>query len=245
MEETALAETLKKNIINNYPQSRYAQILMNPLAILEHNNQGPQARYKVLYDAFELEDYQKVIKECELDILRFEGDDIVPKLELLKTSAKGRLYGFEAYKEGLSYIALNFPNNSEGKKAQKLIDNDLKSMENEAFEKDSPGGNFKTIFQFRSSDLEVINEFKSKLNIAIKKEDVFQLSLSEDIYDINTTFVVVHGLKSIDGAMGFTEILNIEIPEIVDKSYFAISSSNYKTLQIHKNLGAYLELIKN
>ena len=245
LEETALAETLKKNIINNYPQSRYAQILMNPLAILEHNNQSPQARYKVLYDAFELEDYQKVIKECELDILRFEGDDIVPKLELLKTSAKGRLYGFEAYKEGLSYIALNFPNNSEGKKAQKLIDNDLKSMENEAFEKDSLGGNFKTIFQFPSSDLEVINEFKSKLNIAIKKEDIFQLSLSEDIYDINTTFVVVHGLKSIDGAMGFTEILNIEIPEIVDKSYFAISSSNYKTLQIHKNLGAYLELIKN
>jgi hypothetical protein len=45
--------------------------------------------------------------------------------------------------------------------------------------------------------------------------------------------------------MGFTEILNIEIPEIVDKSYFAISSSNYKTLQIHKNLGAYFELIKN
>ncbi|MBK86121.1 MAG: hypothetical protein CMC86_02840 [Flavobacteriaceae bacterium] len=245
LEETTLAETLKHNIINNYPESRYAQILMNPLAVLENNNQSPQSRYKILYDAFELEDYQKVIKECELDILRFEGDDIVPKLELLKTSAKGRLYGFETYKEGLSYIALNYPNNSEGKKAQKLIDNDLKSMENETFEEDSLGVNFKTIFQFPSSDVEVINEFKSKLNIAIEKEDIFQLSLSEDIYDINTTFVVVHGLKSINGAMGFTEILNIEIPEIVDKSYFAISSSNYKTLQIHKNLGAYLELIKN
>ena len=245
LKETTLAETLKHNIINNYPESRYAQILMNPLAVLENNNQSPQSRYKILYDAFELEDYQKVIKECELDILRFEGDDIVPKLELLKTSAKGRLYGFETYKEGLSYIALNYPNNSEGKKAQKLIDNDLKSMENETFEEDSLGVNFKTIFQFPSSDVEVINEFKSKLNIAIEKEDIFQLSLSEDIYDINTTFVVVHGLKSINGAMGFTEILNIEIPEIVDKSYFAISSSNYKTLQIHKNLGAYLELIKN
>jgi len=37
--------------------------------------------------------------------------------------------------------------------------------------------------------------------------------------------------------------LEVESDEILSKSYFAISSANYKTLQIHKNLDSYLELL--
>ena len=47
------------------------------------------------------------------------------------------------------------------------------------------------------------------------------------------------------GALGFAELLEIETAEITDKPFFAISSTNYKTLQIHKNLEKYLKEIKN
>ena len=37
-------------------------------------------------------DYERVISDCELDILAFEGEEIVPKLELLKTIANALFY---------------------------------------------------------------------------------------------------------------------------------------------------------
>ena len=60
----------------------------------------------------------------------------------------------------------------------------------------------------------------------VEDEDVLQLSVSEDIYNINTTFVVVHGLKSINGAKGFTALIDEQENEIFKRPFFAISSEN-------------------
>jgi hypothetical protein len=54
---------------------------------------------------------------------------------------------------------------------------------------------------------------------------------------------VVHGLKSVQGAFGFAEILKNKNDFIISKPFFGISSKNYQTVQIHKNLEAYLETI--
>ncbi len=244
-ERTDLANGIKQSIISDYPSSQYAQILLNPSAILEGDSQSPKARYKNLFEAFEAAKYQQVVDGCNLEIVRFEGDDIVPKLELLKASALGRLEGLSAYTARLNYIALNHPNSPEGKEAQDLLQNFLKTLENESFQTATSGNNFKTIFQFSNKETESIEALKTALNSAILDEEVFNLSLSEDVYDLNTTFVVIHGLKSMSGALGFAELLDIETAKITDKPYFAISSTNYKTLQIHKNLEKYLKEIKN
>ena len=120
-----LATQIKDEIIRDYPTSRYAQILKNPAAVLAGDEKGPEDVYKALFEKFEASAYQEVIDSCANEIIRFEGDEIVPKFELLKTSAKGRIYGFGEYKEGLNYIALNYPNSPEGKQAQELINNVL------------------------------------------------------------------------------------------------------------------------
>ena len=244
-ERPELANQIKQSIISDYPSSQYAQILLNPSAVLEGDSQSPKARYKNLFEAFEAAKYQQVVDGCNLEIVRFEGDDIVPKFELLKASALGRLEGLSAYTARLNYIALNHPNSPEGKEAQDLLENFLKTLENESFQTATSGNNFKTIFQFSNKETESIEALKTALKAAILEEEVFNLSLSEDVYDLNTTFVVIHGLKSMSGALGFAELLEIETAEITDKPFFAISSTNYKTLQIHKNLEKYLKEIKN
>ena len=85
-----------------------------------------------------------------------------------------------------------------------------------------------------------INEFIKKLNEEIEQIKYFDLSSSVDVYNNTTTFVVVHGLKSIEGAKGFGELLKERKSKIV-RPYFAISSPNYEILQRHKNLSEYLE----
>ena len=181
---------------------------------------------------------------------RFEGDDIVAKFEILKASAKGRLYGFEAYREGVNYIALTYPNTEEGKKAQELLQDAIPVLAKKEFLADDKAQKFNVIYQFDNNTDEDIDEFIKILDEEVAKVDYFDLTTSKDIYDENTTFVVVHGLKSIEGANGFAQILQSEekdkrgrkVKPKITKPYFAISSTNYAIIQRHKNLNAYLKL---
>lgn len=244
------AEAIKMAIISEYPDSRYAEILLNPQSELSKDENSPEAIYTKLYNQFEKEEYAAVIAEAETQIKRLEGDDFVPKFEILKASAKGRLYGFEAYKEGIDYIALTYVNTEVGKKAQDIITNAFPVLSKKEFVADTIAGKFNVIFQFENNTGEDIEAFIQTLDEEVAKIKYFDLTTSKDVYDENTTFVVVHGLKSIGGANGFAELLKSEekdkrgrvIKPKITRPYFAISSPNYAIIQRHKNLNAYLEL---
>jgi len=244
------AEAMKKAIITDYPNSRYAEILLNPQSELSKDENSPEAIYTKLYKQFENEEYTEVITQAEIQIKRLEGDDFVPKFEILKASAKGRLYGFEAYKDGINYIALTYANTEEGKKAEDIITNALPVLAKKEFIADDVAEKFNVIFQFENNSGEDVEAFIKILDEEVAKIKYFDLKTSKDVYDENTTFVVVHGLKSIGGANGFGELLKSEekdkrgrpIKPKITRPYFAISSPNYAVIQRHKNLNTYLEL---
>ena len=62
------------------------------------------------------------------------------------------------------------------------------------------------------------------------------------LYEVitNTTFIVVHGFKNIEGARGLGDLLK-ERKSKITRQYFAISSPNYEIVQMHKNLDEYLK----
>lgn len=233
----------KADIIKNHPDSRYAEILLNPESALLNNENSPETLYNNLFAQFESGEYQQVIEGCDLQIVRLDGDQIIPKLELLKVTAKARLFGFESYKKGLNFVALNYPSSIEGKKAARMYETVIPQLESAEFVQDSTQTNFKTIFKFETSESDEIKTFEQTLSTAIEDVDYFKLSVSKDRYDTNTIFVVVHGLKSVQGAFGFVEILKDKNDLEISKPFFGISSKNYQTVQIHKNLEAYLETI--
>ena len=232
----------KNDIIENHPESRYAEILLNPESTLLNNENSPETRYNKLYAQFESGAYQEVIDGCDVQIIRLDGQEIVPKLELLKVTSKARLFGFEAYKEGLNFVALNYPSSIEGKKAAQMYETIIPELESQEFVQDSTQTNFKAIFKFEISESDEINALVEALNTAVEEVDYLNQTISKDRYDTNTIFVVVHGLKSAQGALAFVQLLEKDGIEI-SKPYFEISSKNYQTVQIHKNLEAYLNTI--
>ncbi|EDP69566.1 TPR domain protein [Flavobacteriales bacterium ALC-1] len=244
------AETIKSDIIKNYSDSRYAEILLNPQAELSKDENSPEVIYTRLYRQFENENYAEVITEAETQIKRLEGDDFAPKFEILKASAKGRLFGFDAYKESIDYIALTYPNTEEGKKAQDLLKNAIPVLAKKEFVADDKAKKFNVIYRFDNNSGEDIDAFIKILDEEVAKIRYFDLKTSKDLYDENTTFVVVHGLKSIEGASGFAQLLQTDekdnkgrpVKPKITKEYFAISSPNYAIIQRHKNLNAYLKL---
>jgi len=234
------AEMAKNDIINQHPDSRYAAILLNPNVVLPEDENSPENLYEGLYRQFEEEHYEAVIEGADKYISMFDGEDIVPKYEYLKAVAKARLYGFESYKEALNFIALNYPNSPEGKKAEQMLQTTIPILANNTFKEDSTEKNFKLIFQFSNAAEDDITAFYEKLTKVTTKFGGLDLSTSTDFYNKSTKFVVVHGLNSLEGALGFAEILKERKDDKITKESFAISSPNYQIVQIHKNLDAYL-----
>ena len=243
LEFKRLQARAKNDIIENHPDSRYAEILLNPESALLNTENSPETRYNNLYAQFESGNYQDVIDGCDIQIIRLDGDEIVPKLELLKVTSKARLFGFEAYKEGLNFVALNYPSSIEGKKAAQMYETVIPALENQEFVQDSTQTNFKLIFKFETIETDESIALEGVLKAAIEGVDYFNYTVSRDRYDTNTIFVVVHGLKSVQGALGFVGILENKNDLKISKPFFGISSKNYQTVQIHKNVETYLETI--
>ena len=240
-----LAETMKQNIIDNHPDSRYTEILLNPQAILAQEEDSPEAKYSRLYKLYEDQRFLDVITGTEKEINALAGEPIVPKFEMLKANAIGRLQGFEQFKEALNYVALNYPNNAQGKKAQEIIENQLPKLEAKEFnmEDGAPvSGNWKVVFPFkRHADEE------SKALMEVIEKSIADLRyknrVSKDIYNLEEQFIIVHDFKSREFALGYIELLKNNKEYRIDRENFVILSANYKIIQVHKNLPEYKNTI--
>ncbi|MCD2258213.1 hypothetical protein KWG70_03225 [Psychroserpens sp. XSD401] len=234
------ANAMKADIVSNYPDSRYAKILLNPRSEFAKDENSPESLYEGLFGKFGNQEYAEVISKADQYITEFEGDPMVPKFEILKASANGRLNGFEAYKKGVNFIALTYPNSEEGKQAQEIMKTVIPILAKKEFVSNDTAKHFNVLYPFNINEKDQIEDFVKELNEAISKINYFDLSTSIDVYDTNTLFVVVHGLTSAQGASGFAEILE-ESKHKIDRNFYSISSPNYEIVQRHKNLNEYLE----
>jgi len=112
----------KNDITTNYSESRYAKIILNPTeAISEDAASSSETEYAALYHEYEEEKFESVIEKSTIAIGKYEGQQIVPKFELLKSYAIGKKDGILAFREALEFIVANYLNTEEGKKALEVL----------------------------------------------------------------------------------------------------------------------------
>ena len=241
------ASIAKTDIISNYPESRYATILNNPELASAKDDNSPESLYEALYHKYENQEYLEVISKSEEYINTFDGEPIVPKLELLKGSATGRLYGFEAYSKAINFIAVTYANTEEGIQAQDIETNVLPKLASTEFvqENDSIANNYKLVFKFENPKPDEVASFQKTLDEVLKNIKYYSLKSSVDVYNQITTFVIVHGLKNAQVAKTFNQLLTKEDNKKIKEPHFVITSTNYQIIQIHKNLDAYLNTGNN
>lgn len=230
----------KNDILTNYADTRYAEILRNPNTQLATDESSPEYKYKELYKDFEDQKYAEVIDLCDEYITLYHGTEIVPKFELLKATAIGKQDGFEAYKAALNFVSLNYANTEEGRQAQDIFTNQLPKLELTRFTCGENDDQWKLIYTFAKKDRKEAEKLKETLDKAIAELKYSDIKTSIDYYNSELDFVVIHGLKSELGARGFGQILNEKKEYKVKNPYFEICSPNYKRVQIHKNLDDYL-----
>lgn len=121
--ENPKASVLREEIVTKYKDSKYAQILLNPSEFIANASENsPEKEYASVFYAYKSELFDEVIEKCNLSIVKFEGQTIVAKFELLKAYAIGQRDGIAAFKEALDFVAMNYPNTEEGAKAIEVIE---------------------------------------------------------------------------------------------------------------------------
>lgn len=237
--DPAKAEIYKQQILTEYPDSRYAEIIRNP-SLYDDNSQSPEAVYASLYTQYENGELRKVQALTEEYIDRYTGEDIVSKFELLKANIAGRLEGIEEYKKALNFVSLNYPNSEEGKNAELLLKTDIPVLEKLTF--GGPAMSWKVIFKFDNPDDPKLKALKEKVAKYIKEGLNNRITMSQDVYTTGTDFLVLHGFNSKLAAQDAVSVLKDYKKYKVAETPVIISSEDYKVVMVKKNFTEYLAL---
>ena len=133
----------KDEIVNNYPDSKYSKIILNPDEVLSFTNEEktPEGFYNDVYCDYDYEHYNRALEKTEKALKQFEDLPIIPKFELLKAYLLMKTQGKDAFREALDFVALSYPNTEEGKHAVKILSgfnkNPTKTNKNNTIEKKS------------------------------------------------------------------------------------------------------------
>ena len=233
------AEAMKNKIISLYPDSRYAQILKNPNDPENSVNQSPDAAYNTIFKIYENGQYIRVLEELDLAINQFTGEDIIPKMELLKASTIGKLKGLAEYKAALNFVALNYPNSKEGKNAELLLSTDIPVLERLKFYQVKPDS-WKIIFKVSNVDSPATKKLLDKVKKFTSERTADKLKASVDVYTMTENFIVIHGIGSEQRAKDILSILRDYKDYKITEEANIISNENYSIVQIKKNLAEYL-----
>lgn len=234
------ALAMKARIIAEFPESRYAQILNNPQDQLAEDSDSPKAVYEALFKQYREGNFKEVLVKIESAIERFTGEEIVPKLELLKANLVGKLKGLDEYQQALNYVALNYPNVEEGRTAEKMIRVNLPKLRALQLGK-YESSNWKILYQTKDFDDKNTKILREKITKFIKERSLDKLSISMDIYTMTDNFVVIHGMKSEEYAKGIASILKEFKEYKIQDVPIIISTENYTVVQIKKNLQDYID----
>ena len=232
------ALAMKSKIVSQFPDSRYAQIITNP----NDSNQttsSPDVAYNSLYKEYESGLYRESLVKVETDIEQFTGEEILPKFELLKANLIGKLKGLEEYKKALNYVALTYPNSDEGKQTEVFISEKMSYLESLSFNSETPNS-WKVVFPINFPEDKNVKILVDKITKFTNERTVEKLTFSNDVYNLDKNFIVIHGIKSKESAVGIAQVLkDYKEYKIADVSYI-ISNENYKVVQIKKNSEDYL-----
>mgnify|MGYP005989067977 FL=1 len=117
----------KAIILNKYPETTFAQIILNPNEKLKEGKKEDAVleKYKEIYYIFKENKFEEVVKEIDSFLPTISNSNLIPKFALLKALSIGKYESKEAYKKALQFVAVSYATKEEGVKAKEIL-NQLK-----------------------------------------------------------------------------------------------------------------------
>lgn len=120
---TEKATVYKNLILTEFPDTKFAQILLNPNAETKEEvaENEIEKQYKELYYLYKDSKYEELIPKIDAILPSISNSEFLPKFELLKVYAIGKSKDKESYKKALEFVVVNYGTSEEGKKAKEIV----------------------------------------------------------------------------------------------------------------------------
>ncbi len=220
----------RNQILANYPQSDYAKMIRNPVALAQTKEENKV----VLANAKELltkQDYIAIIAKSEQQIPLLTDKVLQAEWAMLRAISLGRLDGLDAYKEALTVLVQTYPKTESASTAKAQLDG-FEVYDNLTAEDDEKA---KLVFVRTPEDRKQSEEDQKWIEQWIDMQGIVgQLRVSIDVFDRNTETLVVHGFSSEASAGKARNLMKVSNPGLVETKNIVILTSNYRNALISK-----------
>lgn len=256
----ASKETNKNSLINNYPNSEFTQLILNPnkLADQEKKEQVANQKYELIYQTYASGDYQKTIQEINELEPESMSKSLAPRFSLLSDFAKGNLYGKDSLIDNLrktqsQYMGTQVANEIDlilgkfDREEKKLLKAKTDSLNKEKAFKltKSESHYFVLIYSNETVKSEDISTGISNFNTAYFKN--LNLSVKTIAWSETENALIVKPLNSEKDYYQYYTTVKANF--LKDKNnigdlYFNVSKTNYGKLFKYKDIVGYADYFK-
>ena len=226
------AEQYYKRIVSNHPESPYAKILSNPEEFGQSDFQTPENVYQSLVKIYQKGDFDQLAEKAESFRVLLSGTPVQPKFDLLMANYQGRLKGRQEWENALKIIVLKYPESPEAIKAQEMVQQikatDSLQKNNKIYL------NYKWIFAFKIKDTASLKKTKTKLQVALEETPDTRWFLSEDRFDQDQIYLVLHGIRNRRKLNEWKKRFDEGEQEILNTNNFVVLSADYKKMLLDK-----------
>ena len=231
------SKQFKEQLVEKYPETTFAKILINPKNYSLDGIQTPETQYVRLYKKFQAQEFETVIEEAEALIVINSGSEYEAKLKLLKANSIGRLNGVAPWKVALKEVIDNYPKAIEGKYAQDLLTQI--NVSNDLEEQGKKFKNYKWVFPFSKKDTIQTDLFYSTFSKEVNGY-MRRWNVSYDSYDKDYNFIVVHGIRNRNNINTWIKSKGKDAEDFKKTNYFVVLAHNYRKLIKNKTWKAIL-----
>jgi hypothetical protein len=248
----AKSDYYKNLLLNNFPDSPYAKIILDPnyLANLNQKTKQVEDYYKTTFGYYQSGSYDTVIAMVSIVDSLYKENNLKPKFALLNAFAIGKTQDVKTYKEALASIAETYPGDEVKTKAQEILDflensdtKEVRILSNVADFDYLPNDGHYFMLMFENKEIKT----NDVTNVIAKWNDVNRsledLKINSLILKDNTTTVVVKSFKNMKTAKDYLKAITSGetfglLPK--DKLHFSIiSENNFNLIVKHREIDSY------
>ncbi|AUC16787.1 hypothetical protein BTO06_17275 [Tenacibaculum sp. SZ-18] len=121
--ETEKANEKKDIILTKYSDSKFAEIIRRPNNKITDTKKVDEIdkKYRLVYSLYKFNQFEDVVDQVDKLSDAERNSELIAKFVLLRALAIGKYKSKEEYKKELQFVALNYANRIEGKKAAEII----------------------------------------------------------------------------------------------------------------------------
>jgi tetratricopeptide (TPR) repeat protein len=252
------ADEYKNIILNDYPNSQYAKVILDPNYTTEARelDKKAQALYEEAYNQYLAGNYTVVFASKSESDKAYASTKVAPKFAYLNALSIAKINGIDSFEVALKDLIKKYPNDEVSviaketlKKIQEQKNPSLKKEDNSSVKEDDQYSAEKGTMYFivavniKSNTNETRNEISrfNQLNFSLEK-----LTLTTQLLDERQNLIIIKEFKDPAVAINYQNSLNAKSVEIIkipksDYVTFLISDQNFIKLLKRKDINQYLQ----